>query len=109
MEAKHTQGPWEFANANTVLVGPKIDDKPIWLRPVVLRAETAIRADDAALIAAAPDLLAALQAFSDFVRDEACATDGPVKYSASQITALAFMAREAIAKALPPNASSTTT
>lgn len=56
---KHTQGPWEFVDNS--LVGPKIDNKPVWLRPVILRSETGIAEADARLIAAAPDLLEALE------------------------------------------------
>ena len=59
--SKHTEGPWEWANGTHALVGPKIDDKPVWLRPVVLRSETGVKAEDARLIAAAPALLEALQ------------------------------------------------
>lgn len=57
--SKHTPGPWEFVDA--ALVGPKIDDKPIWLRPVILRSETGINEANARLIAAAPELLTVLQ------------------------------------------------
>ena len=56
----HTPGPWELHETRSI-VGPKIDDKPVWLRPVVLRMETGISPADAALICAAPDLLAALE------------------------------------------------
>ena len=55
----HTPGPWGFVGNS--LVGPKIDDKPIWLRPVILRSEVGVRQSDARLIANAPELLAALQ------------------------------------------------
>lgn len=61
--SKHTEGPWEWASGTHALVGPKIDDKPVWLRPVVLRSETGVRAEDARLIAAAPALLEALQGY----------------------------------------------
>ena len=65
---KHTQGPWEFVDNS--LVGPKIDNKPVWLRPVILRSETGIAEADARLIAAAPDLLEALENIADIVADE---------------------------------------
>ena len=97
MTAAHTTGPWEFVD--NALVGPKIDDKPIWLRPVILRSEVGVNQKDADLIAAAPELLEALRAFSDYVRSTQCATDGPVMFSNGQIAALAFKARAAIAKA----------
>jgi hypothetical protein len=58
MTAAHTTGPWEFVD--NALVGPKIDDKPIWLRPVILRSEVGVNQKDANLIAAAPELLEAL-------------------------------------------------
>jgi len=57
---KHTPGPWEIHEENTVL-GPKLDDKSIWLRPIVLQSKTGIKLEDARLIAAAPDLLDAIQ------------------------------------------------
>jgi len=63
--SKHTEGPWEWADGTHALVGPKIDDKPVWLRPVVLRSETGVKAEDARLIAAAPQLLDALRAICD--------------------------------------------
>lgn len=90
MKAKHTQGPWEFVNSNTALVGPKIDDKPIWLRPVVLRSETGIRAEDASLIAAAPELLWALELLVAGIENSVSDTYIPLA-----------KAREAIAKASP--------
>jgi hypothetical protein len=64
--SKHTPGPWEFVD-NT-LIGPKIDYKPIWLRPVILRSETGIKASDAHLIAASPDLLDALVSLAAVAR-----------------------------------------
>lgn len=65
---KHTPGPWEFVDNS--LVGPKIDDKPVWLRPVVLRSETGLREADASLIAAAPDLLDACQGLLKALEDD---------------------------------------
>lgn len=58
--SKHTPGPWERHEETNSVVGPKLDDKPVWLRPVVFRAETGIKPADLALICAAPDLLDAL-------------------------------------------------
>ena len=65
MKHAHTSGPWEFVD--NALVGPKIDDKPIWLRPVILRSEVGVRKSDAQLIASAPDLLEALRVLSEWV------------------------------------------
>ena len=50
----HTPGPWEFTEG--AIVGPKIDDKPVWLRPVVARLETGVSKANARLIAAAPTM-----------------------------------------------------
>lgn len=65
--SKHTKGPWEFVDNS--LVGPKFDNKPVWLRPVILRSETGITKADAQLISAAPDLLEALEALIEDQRD----------------------------------------
>lgn len=67
MNTAHTLGPWEFVD--NALVGPKIDDKPIWLRPVILRSEVGVRQSDAQLIAAAPELLEALRELTDDIAD----------------------------------------
>lgn len=58
---KATPGPWELHESGAI-VGPKIDDKPIWLRPVIARFETGVKREDALLLASAPDLYAALEA-----------------------------------------------
>ena len=59
-EAKHTPGPWVIHESNAI-VGEKLDDHPIWLRPVVARFATGVRPADARLMAAAPELLEALK------------------------------------------------
>lgn len=56
---KATPGPWELHESGAI-VGPKIDDKPIWLRPVIARFDTGVKREDALLFASAPDLYAAL-------------------------------------------------
>lgn len=56
---KATPGPWELHESGAI-VGPKIDDKPIWLRPVIARFETGVKREDALLFASAPDLYAVL-------------------------------------------------
>lgn len=61
---KATPGPWELHESGAI-VGPKIDDKPIWLRPVIARFETGVKREDAALMAAAPDLLDALETLTE--------------------------------------------
>lgn len=66
-EAKHTPGPWAVYESNAI-VGEKLDDHPIWLRPVIARFATGVRQSDALMMAAAPDLLEALQAALDYGR-----------------------------------------
>ena len=64
---KATPGPWELHESGAI-VGPKIDDKPIWLRPVIARFETGVKREDALLLASAPDLYAALQLAKDMMQ-----------------------------------------
>ncbi len=59
-EMKHTKGPWVIHESNAI-VGEKLDDHPIWLRPVIARFATGVRPADARLMAAAPELLEALK------------------------------------------------
>lgn len=59
-EMKHTKGPWVIHESNAI-VGEKLDDHPIWLRPVIARFATGVRPADARLMVAAPELLEALQ------------------------------------------------
>lgn len=58
-EAMYTKGPWVIHESNAI-VGEKLDDHPIWLRPVIARFATGVRPADARLMAAAPELLEAL-------------------------------------------------
>lgn len=64
-EARYTKGPWVIHESNAI-VGEKLDDHPIWLRPVIARFATGVRPADARLMAAAPELLEALQAALDY-------------------------------------------
>ena len=59
-EARYTKGPWVIHESNAI-VGEKLDDHPIWLRPVIARFATGVRPADARLMAAAPELLEALK------------------------------------------------
>jgi hypothetical protein len=94
--SKHTPGPWYIdpikanANGNRRIMAEQCT--PVAVVPDHLVA-------DARLIAAAPDLLEVLKAFSDYVRDEQMATDGAVTYPTTAINHWAFLARAAIAKA----------
>ena len=56
--SKHTEGPWEYMESS--IVGPKLDDKETWLRPVVARFETGVSLANLNLMLAAPELLEAL-------------------------------------------------
>lgn len=87
-EAKHTPGPWSVDESNAI-VGEKLDDHPIWLRPVIARFATGVRPADARLMAAAPDLLEALQEILD-------AADGS---GWDQLDATLRTARAAVSKA----------
>ena len=56
--SKHTGGPWEYVGG--AIVGPKLDDKETWLRPVVARFATGVSLANLNLMLAAPALLEAL-------------------------------------------------
>ena len=56
--SKHTKGPWEYMESS--IVGPKLDDKETWLRPVVARFSTGVSLANLNLMLAAPELLEAL-------------------------------------------------
>ena len=55
----HTEGPWEYMESS--IVGPKLDDKETWLRPVVARFATGVSLANLNLMLAAPELLEALE------------------------------------------------
>ena len=56
--SKHDKGPWEYVGG--AIVGPKLDDKETWLRPVVARFATGVSLANLNLMLAAPELLEAL-------------------------------------------------
>ena len=56
--SRHTPGPWEYMESS--IVGPKLDDKETWLRPVVARFATGVSLANLNLMLAAPELLEAL-------------------------------------------------
>lgn len=98
--SKHTPGPWSFYDDSNDGRTNRIEI--VAIGKTVARIYHSVPAEDlpnARLIAAAPDLLAALNEFSDYVHAEQCSTDGAVTYSNTQINRLAFLARAAIAKA----------
>lgn len=88
MTTQHTPGPWEFID--NALVGQKIDDKPVWLRPVILRSITGVSESNAHLIAAAPELLAALKSTLDLVE---------IHHHEPEVSEALTIIRAAIAKA----------
>jgi len=98
MSAKHTPGPWHTHKTTTyiaVRAQARIQVAQLWKSKRSPDEQEA----DARLIVAAPDMLSVLKAFSDYVRDEQCATDGAVTYSTTAINHWALLARAAIAKA----------
>ena len=68
--SKHTGGPWEYMGSS--IVGPKLDDKETWLRPVVARFATGVSLANLNLMLAAPELLDALETIVDFMWDNEC-------------------------------------
>ena len=58
MQSSFTPGPWEYMESS--IVGPKLDDKETWLRPVVARFSTGVSLANLNLMLAAPELLEAL-------------------------------------------------
>ena len=57
MQSSFTPGPWEYMESS--IVGPKLDDKETWLRPVVARFATGVSLANLNLMLAAPELLEA--------------------------------------------------
>ena len=108
--SKHTPGPW-FETIVPTSAGSAITIQSADHRIAIIYVDGIRKGIDdelprsiqnranARLIAAAPDLLAVLKAFSDYVHQEQSATDGAVTYSTTAINHWAFLARAAIAKA----------
>lgn len=96
-KATYTSGPWDVHESNAI-VGQKLDDHPIWLRPVIARFETGVKEADARLMAAAPELLEACVAMLEWDDRE---KDHAVDFNARMdLCRAAFdKARAAIAKA----------
>lgn len=106
--SEHTPGPWTWQRGEKWhrLHGKGPDGKPV----TILRAAqnngpvmTPARRSDQDLIAAAPDLLAALQRYVDAYQGY---MDG--RENASEIAAAELQARRAIAKTAPPPTGSLT-
>ena len=87
--SKHTGGPWEYMGSS--IVGPKLDDKETWLRPVVARFETGVSLANLNLMLAAPELLNALWAMVTSFH--------AVEYMEDHMKQAAEMGRAAIRKA----------
>lgn len=70
----HTKGPWEYMESS--IVGPKLDDKETWLRPVVARFATGVSLANLNLMLAAPELLEAIETlvehFEYYMGDNEC-------------------------------------
>jgi hypothetical protein len=106
---KYTPGPWEVTDLrHSIVVRTESPNKTKYGASRYAAIGGFDRSDpdqlsealaNARLIAAAPDLLEVLKAFSDYVRDEQMATDGAVTYPTTAINHWAFLARAAIAKA----------
>ena len=82
--SNYTDGPWEYVDG--AIVGPKLDDREKWLRPVVSRFSTGVSLANLNLMLAAPELLEALQAMVE----ETCV---------NTVGGIHLQARAAIAKA----------
>ncbi len=100
-EPKHTPGPWRIGDAGKTVFGPKTDQPaPITiatLQGATPRCGIAERTANKYLIAAAPDLLAALKKALPYLDNLECPTNGGGE--AYRICDAINSAREAIAKA----------
>jgi hypothetical protein len=100
--SKHTPGPWLTTESTEHWGRVNVTVQAAFTANEIATAwqgTTDVNRANARLIAAAPDLLEVLKAFSDYVRDEQMATDGAVTYPTTAINHWAFLARAAIAKA----------
>jgi hypothetical protein len=97
MTNKHTPGPWHTEGGHIIAGAFRVArvDNPDDHGGVDWEEADA----NGKLISMAPKLLEVLQEFSKYVHTEQCSTDGAVTYSNTQINRLAFLARDAIAKA----------
>lgn len=101
---KHTPGPWRFYTEPQPNGCPIVgNDKGLMVamlaHSINYPEQFGEAMANAQLIAAAPELLEALQELNNYVTQEQMATDGAVVYSTTQVNRIAFIARAAIAKA----------
>jgi hypothetical protein len=96
----HTPGPWSFEQIGVTDAGPNHDDVfdigPCDREGAMRKRIATVVGDDARLIAAAPELLAALQAF---MRAPSIGSSGPGSVTIEVQTFNLDAARQAIAKA----------
>ena len=97
--SKHTLGPWEVRKSEPWVIAKAYGNMKSVVHLNLPIEQSEEQRANARLIAAAPDLLEVLKAFSDYVRDEQMATDGAVTYPTTAINHWAFLARAAIVKA----------
>lgn len=106
MSAAHTPGPWlirqgdEWTHDVVTLEGENIDGEPLYWNVASASGRRDEVKANLRLIAAAPDLLEALQAVLPFIPTTSAAEGGAAKYS--EYVRAADMVRAAIAKAVKP-------
>jgi hypothetical protein len=100
--AKHTPGPWKFGHhgVEALWIGPDYNRAPVALVPHDTEAARETSRDDARLMAAAPDLLEALDKLAHYAECQVAAfTSGRPHLDMTLFPSLCKEARAAIAKA----------
>lgn len=103
MNAMHTPGPWSVDGVDEIYldqINITAHDGQVFVAAAIGGQQVGIHEANARLIAAAPDMLAALIAIAEFIPNTSATEGGAAKFSAN--VKAADMVRAAIAKVTAP-------